>query len=122
MQYKRPFHIERSFVWGNLQYEGGLFMKLKRFITILSLGVLLFSILNFSGSNVVKVANAATVPIKDTITLTVKFPDTIGEGFGVEPTDPEEIHMMINTEGEVIHNVPDGAHFRMHVSVQTHLI
>lgn len=42
----------------------------------------------------------AAEPVKDTITLTVKFPDTVGEGFGVEPTDPAEIHRMILNYGK----------------------
>ncbi|UZM97435.1 hypothetical protein OL548_19950 [Lysinibacillus sp. MHQ-1] len=62
------------------------------------MSVLLISIFNFDGSKPLEVA-AASAPIKDTITLTVKFPDTIGEGFGVEPTNPEEIHMMIDSQG-----------------------
>jgi len=72
---------------------------IKKVFTVICLSVLLISIFNFDGSKPLEVA-AASAPIKDTITLTVKFPDTIGEGFGVEPTNPEEIHMMIDSQGQ----------------------
>lgn len=72
---------------------------LKRVISIFCLIILLFSIFNFEGNKPLEVAAATTAPIKDTITLTVKFPDTVGEGFGIEPTDPEEIHQMVDSKG-----------------------
>lgn len=63
-------------------------------LTILG-GALLLT--GLASSNPVEVK--AAEPVKDTIKLTVKFPDTVGEGFGVEPTNPDEIHDMVDTEG-----------------------
>ncbi|MFI2128735.1 hypothetical protein ACH434_01640 [Lysinibacillus fusiformis] len=73
---------------------------LKRVFSLIFLGVLLLSTFNLDGNKTIEVAAATSAPIKDTITLTVKFPDTIGEGFGVEPTDPEEIHRMVDSQGQ----------------------
>lgn len=78
--------------------KGRIFM-LKKAFSLLCLVVLLLSTFSFDNSTTIKVEAATTVPIKDTITLTVKFPDTVGEGFGVEPTNPEDIHMMVDSQG-----------------------
>ncbi|MEK4496749.1 hypothetical protein [Ureibacillus sp. FSL W8-0352] len=51
----------------------------------------------------VNVAHAAS-PIVDTITLSVRFPDSVGEDengrYGVEPTDPYVIFDMVRSEGK----------------------
>jgi len=60
-------------------------------------------LLSFSSIND-NVAHAASQPIKDTITLTVRYPDTVGEDekgkYGIEPTDYYVIEDMVKSKGQ----------------------
>lgn len=64
--------------------------------SIVCAGTLLLSSFFIDGH----IVHAASQPIKDTITLTVRYPDTVGEDergkYGIEPTDYYTIKDMVD--------------------------
>lgn len=71
----------------------------RKIVSTAFIGTLLLSFPSINDN----VAHAASQPIKDTITLTVRYPDTVGEDengkYGVEPTNFYEIQQMVQSEG-----------------------
>ncbi|RST60203.1 hypothetical protein D5F11_009095 [Siminovitchia terrae] len=51
-------------------------------------------------SSLPTIAKAASEPITDSITITLKMPDTVGEGYGREPTDFNTIYQMVQSGGK----------------------